>query len=270
MQRDPKSHKGQNGIIAIVGGCKHMHGAPIFSALAAEASGVDLLYPFVPDCHQEVTKAASNNFIVTPFRGNDLSTSDVSAIEDILKRCDAVVIGPGLEEYDTTQEAAKKLISESTVPMVIDAGALQSWTFDILKGKTAVVTPHIMELSRMQGQVLETKSLEERQDIVCTIAKARKITVLLKGPIDLIGGAEGTCSQVKGGNAGLSVGGTGDALAGLIAGLLAQKILPMEACVMATTIMKRAATVLFQEKGYAFTTMDIIRQIPHLLQTYES
>ena len=269
VRRDSHSHKGQNGIVTIVGGSRTMHGAPTFSALAAEASGVDLIHPCIPECHESVIRSFSLKFIAHTFRGDDLSKADVSGIEEIIAMSSAAVIGPGLSEYETTQKATQTLISEATVPMVIDGTALQPWTFDTVKGKTVILTPHIGELSRMQGQVLETKSLEERQDIVCTIAKARKITVLLKGPIDLIGGAEGTCSQVKGGNAGLSVGGTGDALAGLIAGLLAQKILPMEACVMATTIMKRAATVLFQEKGYAFTTMDIIRQIPHLLNTYE-
>ncbi|MBI4129192.1 hypothetical protein HY464_00695, partial [Candidatus Peregrinibacteria bacterium] len=47
LQRDPKSHKGQNGRVAIIGGSHRFHGAPIFSALAAEASGVDLMFPVV-------------------------------------------------------------------------------------------------------------------------------------------------------------------------------------------------------------------------------
>lgn len=292
LERDPNSHKRQNGVVAVVGGSNHMHGAPIFSALAAEATGVDLIYPCVPECHKEVTKAASNNFIVTPFRGDDLSTSDVSAIEEILKECDAAVIGPGLATYDTTQKALESLLQEATIPLVLDASALQPWTLDALEGalratpvtghagqdkkkirgeeRVTVLTPHIRELGRMQGQVLEKKTLEERGDLICTIAKARNVTLLLKGPTDLIGGPEGTCQRVAGGNAGLTVGGTGDALAGLIAGLIAQKISSVNACVMAATIMKRAATVLFHEKGYAFTTMDVIGQIPHLLHTYEA
>lgn len=290
LERDPNSHKGQNGIVAVIGGSIHMHGAPIFSALAAEASGVDLVFPCVPACHSEVTKAASNNFIVTPFRGDDLSKSDVSAIEEIMSTCDAAVIGPGLATYDTTQHAIESLIRDAAIPLVLDATALQSWTLDALapsSGKashtgrtgplvskergerTVVVTPHIGELSRMQGQVLEKTNFDQRQDLVCTIAKARSITLLLKGPTDLIGGPDGSCAKVEGGNAGLTVGGTGDALAGLIAGLIAQHVSPVSACVMATTIMKRAATVLFHEKGYAFRTTNVIEQIPHLVHTYE-
>lgn len=293
LQRDPKSRKGQNGIVTVIGGSLHMHGASIFSALAAEASGVDLLYPCVPDCHSEVTKAASNNFIVTPFRGNDLSRSDVSALEEIMSTCDVAVIGPGLATYDTTQRAIETLIRDVALPLVLDASALQPWTLDALapsesatrrtavagragplqantgEARAVVLTPHIGELSRMQGQVLEKTTLEQRQDLICTIAKARRVTMLLKGPTDLIGGPDGSCTRVEGGNAGLTVGGTGDALAGLVAGLVAQKLSPVDACITAATIIKRAATVLYHERGYAFTTMDVIGQIPHLLHTYE-
>ena len=269
MQRKQNSHKGDNGVVAIIGGSRYMHGAPIIAALAAEASGVDLIFPCVPEIHENVTRTASQNFIVHPFRGNDLSKSDVSALEDVIAVSSAVVVGPGLAQFDTAQKAMQQLISDAKVPFVVDASALQSWTFDAVKGKHAVLTPHIRELGRMQGQVLEKKSDEVKKDLVCTIAKERKATMILKGPVDIISGADGKCKEVKGGNSGLTVGGTGDALAGLIAGLIAQGTDPFEACVMATTIIKRAATVLFHEKGFAFRTVDVIEQIPHLLHTYE-
>jgi NAD(P)H-hydrate epimerase len=291
MKRNSQSHKGQNGVVAVIGGSLHMHGAPIFSALAAEATGVDLVYPCVPDCHKEVTKAASNNFIVTPFRGDDLSKSDVSAIEEILSGCDSAVMGPGLATDDSAQDALQSLVRSATIPLVLDASALQSWTFEAVSetarsGKVTgragvqqekikdskrevVLTPHLGELSRMQGQILTKKTVDELQDLICTISGARKVTLVLKGEMDLIGGPDGTCQRIKGGNAGLTVGGTGDTLAGLIAGLMAQKVPPFEAAVIAATIVKRAATVLFHEKGYAFTAMDVIGQISHLLHTYE-
>jgi hydroxyethylthiazole kinase-like uncharacterized protein yjeF len=269
MQRDPNSRKGQNGSVTVIGGSKQMHGAPIFAALAAEATGVDLIHPCVPEIHAEVTKNASNNFIVTPFRGDDLSKTDVSAIEEVIAGSTVAVIGPGLADYDTTQKAAEKLIRDSNIPMVIDATALQPWTFSAAEGKTAVLTPHVGELARMQGQVLHQKDHPEHKDIVCTIADERNVTMVLKGPIDIIAGAEGSCAEIKGGNAGLTVGGTGDALAGLIAGLMAQGVKPVDACTMGTTIIKRAATALYNDKGYGFTTMDVISQIPHLVHTYE-
>ncbi len=267
MKREPHTHKGQNGIVTVVGGSRTMHGAPTFSALAAEASGVDLIHPCIPECHESVIRSFSLNFIAHTFRGDDLSKADVSGIEEILAISSAAVIGPGLATYETTQKAAQTLISEATVPMVIDGTALQPWTFDAIKGKTAIFTPHIGELSRMQGQVLEKKSHAELKDLACTIAAARGVTIVLKGAVDIIASAK-SCTEVKGGNAGLTKGGTGDALAGLIAGLIAQGIDPADACIMASTIIKRAATVLYPEKGYGFTTLEVIREIPHLLHTY--
>ena len=246
-----------------------MHGAPIFAALAAEAAGVDLIFPCIPEIHEGVTRTASPNFIVHPFRGNDLSKSDISALEDVFAASTTAVIGPGLAQFESAQKAMQTLIAKTTIPMVIDASALQPWTFDALKGKKAVVTPHIRELGRMQGQVLNKKSEEEKKDLACTIANERNVTMIIKGAVDIVAGEDGRCQEIKGGNAGLTVGGTGDVLAGTIAGLMAQRIDPFDAAVAATTIIKRAAEELYKEKGYAFTTMDVIKAIPHLVHTYE-
>ena len=147
LKRDSQSHKGQNGIVTIVGGSRTMHGAPTFASLAAEASGVDLIHPCIPECHESVIRSFSLNFIAHTFRGDDLSKADISGIEEILAKSTAAVIGPGLSDYETTQQAAQTLIGESTVPMIIDGTALQPWTFDAVKGKTVVLTPHLGELS---------------------------------------------------------------------------------------------------------------------------
>lgn len=72
MDRSPQSHKGENGIVMVIGGSSSIHGAPLFSALAAEASGVDLVYVSVPEVHAEVAKQTSLNFLVHPFPGNDV------------------------------------------------------------------------------------------------------------------------------------------------------------------------------------------------------
>jgi NAD(P)H-hydrate epimerase len=276
MDRSPTSHKGQNGVVAVVGGSLTMHGAPTFAALAAEAAGVDLIHPCIPERHETVIRSFSPNFICHTFRNDDLGKSDVSAVEEVLKLCCSAVIGPGLASFESAQKAMKQIITNATIPLVVDGAALQPWTFDALNpstgsggaGKPAVLTPHAGELARMQGVVLKNKSHEELKDLICTIAKERGLVILLKGAVDIIAGPKG-CSEVSGGNAGLTKGGTGDVLAGLIAGLIALRVDPEKACVMATTIVKRAAEELAKEKGFAFTTLDVIQQIPQLLHTYE-
>ncbi|HAI98418.1 TPA: NAD(P)H-hydrate dehydratase [Candidatus Peribacteria bacterium] len=258
MHRDPLSHKGENGKVAVVGGSPTMHGAPLFASLAAEASGVDLVFVALPACHQEAAKSSSLNFQVYPFRGDDLGKKDIEPILELLATMDSSVLGPGVDRGNRESLAAlKEIIADASLPLVLDAGALQKETLSLVRGKGAVCTPHLGELERMGISI----------DEIGAKAKEYAVTIFLKGPTDRIASPDGKVIEIAGGNAGLTVGGTGDVLAGLIAGLIAQRMSPPEACKTAATIVKRAATVLEAQKGYAFTTRDVIGEIPHLLHT---
>ncbi|MFH0770789.1 MAG: NAD(P)H-hydrate dehydratase [Candidatus Peregrinibacteria bacterium] len=256
MQRDPKSHKGENGKVAVIGGSKTMHGAPILSALAAEASGADLIFLCLPACHCEAAKNASLNFQVYPFFGDDLAPKDTEAILELLATMDAAVIGPGVSHaHAESVKAILNVIAEAPCSLVLDASALQPQTLSLVRQKNAVLTPHLAEMERMG---IVAKDLER-------MAEEYGATIVLKGAEDRIAFPDGSITTVSGGNVGLTAGGTGDALAGLIAGLIAQHMSVPEACVTAATIMKRAATDLFSEYGYAFGAKRVIEHIPHLL-----
>ncbi|TSC58869.1 MAG: carbohydrate kinase [Candidatus Peregrinibacteria bacterium Greene0416_19] len=256
MHRNPHSHKGENGKVAVIGGSPTIHGAPLLSALAAEAGGADLVFVCLPSTHQDVARATSLNFQVHPFHGNDLTENDLPPILELLATMDSCVIGPGLSRTPAALKVLSDLIDSASCALVLDAAALQSWTLDVIKGKTAVLTPHLGELERMGIE----------PDDIGRVAKEHGVTIHLKGSIDRIAAPDGTVTEVRGGNAGLTVGGTGDALAGLIAGLLAQTMEPLEACRLASTVIKRAGDVLFQEKGYAYTAREVIEVIPKVLQ----
>lgn len=258
--RSSDSHKGENGKVAVIGGSRRMHGAPIFSALAAEASGVDLVYVAVPFSHEEVAKNASPNFQVFTFDGDELLKKDVGPMLQILAIMDCAVIGPGLSRNAETLGAIEQVMGGAPCPLVIDATALQSTTLACVAGRGSVLTPHLGELERM-GLTMEDVSQR---------ARVANTTFLVKGPTDLITGPDGEMHESKGGNAGLTVGGTGDALAGLTAGLIAQKIAPFDAAMLASRVIKTAGDRLFEEKGFRYTTMDVIEQIPYLLHEFES
>lgn len=259
MQRDATSHKGDNGRIAIIGGSHTMHGAPILSGLAAEASGVDLVYACVPRCHQQVTCNASLNFQVHPFHGDEITNDDVEAILELLAIMDCAVIGPGLPREENHVKVIKEIIQAAACPLILDATALQSDTLDLIKGKDAVLTPHDGELERM---MLSPEGLEHT-------AKDYQTTIFLKGPTDHVHSNDGVHEQIIGGNAGLTVGGTGDLLAGLIAGLRGQGVDSFTACTMSGHLLKQAATQLEEEIGYSFRAVDVIDLIPGLLKEYE-
>lgn len=257
--RSPSSHKGENGKVAIIGGSRRMHGAPIFSALAAEASGVDLVYIAVPTAHEDVTKNASLNFQVHTFDGEELLKKDVGPMLQILAIMDSAVIGPGLSRHADTLNAIQQVIGGSPCPLVLDATALQTTTLASVAGKGAVLTPHLGELERMG---ISESDIEQR-------ARVANAIFLLKGVVDVVTAPDGTVHTVPGGNAGLTVGGTGDALAGLIAGLIAQHIPAVDAAVLASRVIKAAGERLFEEQGFRYTTMDVIEQIPFLLREFE-
>lgn len=268
FERDPTSHKGQNGCVAIVGGSHRFHGAPIFSALAAEASGVDLIFPIVHRCHEAVTRGASLNFIVHTFKGNSLTEGDAERVLLLLEHADSCVIGPGMEETPENAETTGRIVFGAHCPLVLDAAALHpSILGSLTKEHAVIVTPHRGELARLVRRDLQGLSQKEVSALAELLAEERHITVLLKGPEDFIVGASQK-KIVKGGNAGLTKGGTGDALAGLIAGLIAQRMDPFDAGVRATTIIKKAGEKLYKTKGYAYTTREVIGLIPELLMEW--
>lgn len=255
MKRAPDSHKGENGKVAIIGGSLHQHGAPIFSALAAEASGADLVFVSLPNVHQQIARMHSLNFQVYPFHGDELDNSDIHSLLEMLATVDCAVIGPGLGRTPAALRAIRELVESATCQLVLDASALQEWTVDASRGKNSVLTPHFGELERMGV----------KPENIGMIAKKTDIVIHVKAMTDRIAGPDGKIREVSGGNAGLTVGGTGDALAGLIAGLIAQNVKPVYACTMASNVIKRAGTMLLHEKGHAYVTRDVISQIPHVL-----
>lgn len=257
--RSPTSHKGENGSVAIIGGSQFQHGAPLFSALAAEASGVDLVFVFVPFCHRDVAKNTSLNFQVHAFgseSSDEISSGDLARMIEHLATMDSVVIGPGFARSTSNLASIMTLLEECPCPIVADASALQEATFAALNGKHAIVTPHLGELERMN------LAFED----VSAAAKKHCCTLLIKSVEDTIVDESGAMKKVSGGNAGLTVGGTGDALAGLTAGLLAQGYPQAEACRIASMTIKKAGDMLFRKQGYAYTTRHVIALIPEILR----
>lgn len=252
MFRDPDSHKGENGKVAVIGGSRHIHGAPLFSALAAEAAGADLLYLFVPPAHEEAAKHASLNFQVHTFAQEELGAADVGPVLELLASMDCAVIGPGLSREASSLAAMRQIITGAPCPVVLDASALQKETIQWIAGKTAVLTPHLGELERMGIDVTD----------IAHCARESGAVMLLKGRTDRIVGPDGHVHEAQGGNAGLTVGGTGDALAGLIAALVALRRPPVDAAIRASMVIKRAGDLLAESQGPAYTTRDVIELIP--------
>ena len=255
MQRDADSHKGDNGKVAVVGGSTFIHGAPLFNALAAEASGIDTISICLPECHSETAKKWMLNAFVHPFAEDDITDADIEPILELIAPLDCVVLGSGIAKTGERMHALEEIIASSTTPMVLDATALQENTLNLVRGKQAILTPHLGELERMG---LDENDLQD-------IANEYQTIIVLKGQTDTVVSAHAT-ETITGGNAGLTTGGTGDVLAGLIAGLVAQGMAGVDAAKDACAIVKKAGEKLEKEKGYSYTTLDVISAIPTLLK----
>lgn len=250
LSRKPDSHKGDNGKVMIIGGSPMFHGAPILCALGAEHSGVDLVFPFLPPCHMEAAKTYSLNFILQSFSENILTSKDVKPILKFSKEVDAVVIGPGLGSDSKTKTAIKALLTELELPTVVDAAALMYLNN---LPEVCVLTPHRGEFLNMTGDDPTPKNVQKW-------SKNLKATIVCKGPKDIIAsGRELAINNT--GNALMTVGGTGDVLAGFIGGLIAQKMNPFEACKYATRLLGLLADSLADMEA-SIQAIDLARSIP--------
>lgn len=144
----------------------------------------------------------------------------------------------------------------------MDAGALQmmdaSWLRYLIK--PAIITPHRLEFERLFEVSIENLSILEKQKIVSAMAKKYKCTILLKSIVDIISDGD-RCVRVEGGNKGLTKGGSGDVLAGLVLSFRAKND-GFESCILASFIEKFAAEQLALDFGIWFNSSDLVKEIP--------
>jgi NAD(P)H-hydrate epimerase len=257
-KRDPWSRKGDYGKVLVIGGSKDYTGAPALSALAALRSGVDLSVVAAPEKVAWTINTYSPDLITRKFEGDFFNWDNV---KDIIELCldgnfDAVLIGPGLGLEPNTMDFAKEVVERVELPKVIDADALKA--LKDAEIKNAILTPHAGEFKILFDEDLP-QNLHERADIAKSYAKKDKI-ILLKGHVDIITDGERVKSNHTG-NPGMTVGGTGDVLAGLCLGFLAQTRDLFNSAYNAAYLNGKVGDYLLKKKGYGFTASDMAENI---------
>lgn len=250
LKRGKNSHKGENGKVMIIGGSTMFHGAPILCSLAAESSGVDLVFPFLPKSQVEAAKTYSLNFIIQHFTEPNLSSKDVKAILNFSKQVDCVVIGPGLGADSKTKTAVKSILSHLKVPTVVDASALM-YTNQL--PEVCVLTPHRGEFLNMTGDDPTPENVQKW-------SKNLKAAIVCKGPEDIIADDDEIAINNTG-NSMMTVGGTGDVLSGFIGGLIAQGMDPFDASKYATRLLGLIADNMADLQS-SFRAIDLTYSIP--------
>ncbi|MDF2421737.1 MAG: NAD(P)H-hydrate dehydratase [Nitrosopumilus sp.] len=267
--RKSTSRKGDNGIVLVVGGSYIYHGAPILSSLAALKCGTDLVYTCVPKVNVTPTRAISPNLIVIPLVDQKLTLGAVNKLIGALPRnLHSATIGMGLaiQEKNSLLHFVKSLLDRD-VRLSLDASALIPDVLPLLANKNVVVTPHAGEFKRLFGDV-PPDSKNERIKLVETKAKEFGITVLLKGSTDVVSDGATTYLNEKKTPA-MTVGGTGDVLSGLVAGLLSNNRNSLESAAAATFINGLAGKSAQKRLGLHMTSMDLLDEIPTVMKPFD-
>jgi hydroxyethylthiazole kinase-like uncharacterized protein yjeF len=270
VKRRADSHKGDNGRILVVGGGPFA-GAPTLTALAALRAGADWVTVATPRSVSSIIASYSPNLIVHPLSSAVLVKDDVPAIIDLVTKHDVVVIGMGLGAGAATKAAAQAIIEhEASRKVVVDADGFYGLQLPRASAnKSVIVTPHAGEFAKMAWlePVPPEHDREARAVFVQEFARRNGVVTLLKGPTDYI--SDGTRIKLnRTGNAGMTVGGTGDMLAGLVGAFFAVHDDGFKAATAAAFVNGAAGDLAFVEKGYSLLATDVLEKLPAILRAY--
>lgn len=248
----PESHKGQNGRVLVIGGSELFHAAPFWAAAAASKI-VDMVHfssPYLLN-NELMEKRAKEQFwsgIVVPWE----------EVEHYIEEDDTILIGPGMTRTSGENNQTPIINIQTTTDTkiivnyllskyprkrwVVDGGALQEVDPKLLTA-TMIVTPNPREFEILEGKLAGTKLPE--------------VTMLVKGVVDTIVGPQADGLLVAGGNAGMTKGGTGDVLAGVVSALYA-KSPAVASCYVASLVNKRVGEKLATTKGTFFDAGEMI------------
>lgn len=245
----PSSHKGQNGKLLIIGGSHLFHAASLW-ALKVASRIVDLVhYSSVPE-NNEIVQDLKEEFrdgIIVPRE----------EVANYIDEDDAILIGPGMTRDEETRELTNRLLKQFPKKQwIIDAGALQMMDVTIMP-PSAIVTPHHREFVTLFGK-------EGNEEAVVEMVKRYNCIILLKGEVDIVC-SKNECWAIRGGNSGMTKGGTGDVLAGLIAALTCKND-PFLATIAGSFINKKAGDALFKRVGPFFSASDLADEIPKVMK----
>ncbi len=259
--------KRTRGHVLIVGGAPGMTGAVCLAANAALRSGAGYVTVATPEPSLQVVEiklTAPVKRAIPADASGVLCSSAVQAVLEAAEHADAVVLGPGAGRAPETVAALRALVERLTTPLVIDADALFALGGDLalVAGRAAptVLTPHHGEAARLLG--IEPDAIEADRPAAARALQRGSAVAVLKGPATLVAG-DGRLSVNTTGGPALATLGTGDVLAGMIGALLARRVDPFSAAVLATHLHGAAADAASRAlTPVCCTAEDVIGYLP--------
>jgi len=261
------------GLLTIVGGSDFYSGSPALSAMAALKAGVDRIKIIAPKRAANIIASFAPELAAFPLDGKRLNKGHLPTLiamtesaKTVSNGNTAVLIGGGTGRSKETQEAILEYLEKVSVPVVVDADAIHALQKkpEIVAGKNFLITPHSYEFFILTGKEIYKLPHEEKIKIAQEQAERLQTTILLKEKPDIItNGKEVALNET--GSPYMSVGGTGDVLAGICGALMARNVDAFVAAQAAAFISGRAGEIAAQEMKDSLIATDVINAIPKAL-----
>ncbi len=223
---------------------------------------MDLVYVIAPKSSADIIKQYNPEFIVKSTATDVLDESIFDEVSSLADKVDSILIGPGSGVESQTAKLFNKILCDIDKNIIIDADALKLIDKENLKQSKCIVTPHYHEFEELFSIKLPSK-IDKKIDIMQKLSNEYDITIILKGPTDIIT-TKDDYKLNDTGNQGMTVGGTGDILAGLTTAL-STKLELFEAAYISTFIIGSAGDKLYHEKGYNYTSVDIMEKLNEII-----
>lgn len=262
------------GLLLVIGGSDFYSGSPALSALAAFRAGVDMVKIVAPKRAADIIASFSPDLAAYPLEGRRLLKEHLPILLEMTESAKAlargktaVVIGGGLGRTLETQEIILEYLSQISVPAIIDADAIYAIAKhpDVFKGKNFLFTPHGYEFFVLTGKEVMAKSDDEKMKIVQEEAARLQTTILLKGKIDMISNGRDLALN-KTGTPYMTVGGTGDILAGICGAMMARGINAFISAQAAAYINGKAGEMAVKTKKDGLMASDLLGLIPEVIK----
>ncbi|MBA3253388.1 MAG: NAD(P)H-hydrate dehydratase [Burkholderiaceae bacterium] len=272
-QPDADGDKEERGRVLVIAGSREMPGALILAANAALNAGAGKLTVATAASVARLVATALPEARVIELAETEAGGTDRSAIErvrQLLPHVDAVLIGPGMQDEPAVCEFCAGLLDHlSTSTLVLDAAAMgvvrgPAPTIESFASAT-ILTPHAGELAHLTGDDKEA-ICDRPASAALGAARHWNAIVALKGATTFIAAPDGSLWRHAGGNVGLAISGSGDVLAGLIAGLASRGVPPAQAAVWGVALHARAGEQLATRSGpLGYLARDLSAEVPALM-----
>ncbi|PQV64359.1 yjeF C-terminal region, hydroxyethylthiazole kinase-related [Abditibacterium utsteinense] len=255
--------KNERGKLLIIGGSARLPGAILLAARAALRSGCGTVRVAAPASVALHIGIAVPELMMIPLPETKSGTIAKAALEILsaqFKACQAIILGPGLDENHETDEFARELIASAPLPMVVDAQALVALGTGFKTGDAPrILTPHAAEFEALSGQ----KIGEDKIQIARDFAEKSGATLVLKGHETIVSTKNEATIQNSSGSRALGTAGSGDVLAGIIGGLLAQGLSAHQAAIWGVYFHAQAGEEVAKDLGDdGVMARDFIERLP--------